>query len=360
MTKVFAQHRRKAREMSTEGKFVYTKVPSFDEETGTLKEGQVLMPNEPSSSSNKKENTVAPTLWQEWAAGNILVPSRRRNQAWGRSQAFAVMQMLFWDSSTARHPVEVMYNVQKGQTAVAASKDLQVGELKIAPWVSDLGNLSTDSKHLLDPDRTIIKVTLKNKAEETAPQGKPQERLDVREMLQASSAVAAVPADSSQDVVFVCLLRDAVALVWEPAPENTDPENGAWRYDDKTTAHPYWHFETLTEKEARDRHATINCEYKDYAFTFTQLGMACGDVIATTCEVSLPHITNSVAVAKGDRLYLPKAVKKQEQKQKTRKEASRQAIVAIAKKHQQHAIQCAERKSGDNHGAKRKREAEEI
>ena len=91
------------------------------------------------------------------------------------------MQMLFWDSSTAGHPVEVMYNVQKKRTAVAASKDLQVGELKIAPWASDLGNLSTDSKHLLDPDRTIIKVTLKNKAEETAPQGKPQERLDVKE-----------------------------------------------------------------------------------------------------------------------------------------------------------------------------------
>ena len=248
-----------------------------------------------------------------------------------------------------------MYNVQKKRTAVAASKDLQVGELKIAPWASDLGNLSTDSKYLLDPDHTIIKVTLKNKAEEAAPQGKPQERLDVKEMLQASSAVAAAPADSSQDVVFVCLLRDAVALVWEPAPENTDPENGAWRYDDKTTAHPYWHFETLTEKEARDRHATINCEYKDYAFTFTQLGMACGDAIATTCEVSLPHITNSVAVAKGDRHYLPKvSMAAGHWLQKTWKEVTKQSMAASAKKQ---AKQMATQATASTYGGQAHRES---
>ena len=162
------------------------------------------------------------------------------------------MQMLFWDSSTAGHPVEVMYNVQKKRTAVAASKDLQVGELKIAPWASDLGNLSTDSKHLLDPDRTIIKVTLSNKAEKAASQGKPQEKLNVKEMLQASSAVAAAPADSSQDVVFVCLLRHDVAPVWEPAPENTNTENSAWRYEDKTNLHAYWQVEADLHPKAAD------------------------------------------------------------------------------------------------------------
>ena len=169
------------------------------------------------------------------------------------------MQMLFWDSSTARHPVEVMCNVQNRQTAVAASKDLQVGELKIAPWASDLGNLSTDSKHLLDPDRTIIKVTLRFRwSEETASQEMPQEKQNVKEMPKASSAVAAAPADSSQDVVFVCLLRDAVAPVWVEDPDANDPNNGAWRYDKNTKLHPYWHVDRSTEKEAYQRHVTIN------------------------------------------------------------------------------------------------------
>ena len=173
-----------------------------------------------------------PTPWQEWAGTSLAL--RRGIQAWGESQAFAVMQMLFRDSSTTSHPVQVMYNVQKKRTAVVASKDLQVGELKIAPWASDLSYLSTDSKHLLLPDRTVITVTPRNKAEESAPQGTP-----VEETPPASSAVAAAPADSSQDAVYVSLLRDAVAPVWEPAPENTNPENGAWRLDDKTSLHPY-------------------------------------------------------------------------------------------------------------------------
>ena len=138
------------------------------------------------------------------------------------------------------------------------------------------------------------------------------------------------------------------------------PENGAWKYDDKTSLHPYWHVERLTEKEAHDRHVDINCTTEDVAFTSIQFGVVYGDSLSVPCEVCLPIITNTQVIAKNERLYLPKVVRKQEQKQKTWKEASRQAIVAQAKKHQQHAIQCAERKSGDNHGAKRKREAEEI
>ena len=170
----------KAKNTRADSQIIYTKVLSFDEETGDLKEGQDLITVEPTSSNkNEKKDTVVPTPWEDWAVTPLALSMGTK--ACARCHAFAVIHMLFRDGNVTNQPVQVMYNVQKKRTTVVASKDLQVGELKIAPWVSDLGNLSTDSKHLLDPDRTIIKVTLKNKAEETAPQGKPQERLDVKE-----------------------------------------------------------------------------------------------------------------------------------------------------------------------------------
>ena len=120
---------------------------------------------------------MVPTPWQEWTGTHLAL--NRGLQSWARSQAFTVMQMLFGDENNARHPVEVMYNVEKKRTTVTASKDLQVGELKITPWATDLSTLSTDAKHLLDPDCAIIKVTLQPKAEEMACQGKPQEKPNV-------------------------------------------------------------------------------------------------------------------------------------------------------------------------------------
>ena len=64
--------------------------------------------------------------------------------------------------------LQIIYNVQKKRTTVVASMDLNAGELQIAPWIPELANLSTDSKHLLDPERTTIKVTLRAISEEKA------------------------------------------------------------------------------------------------------------------------------------------------------------------------------------------------
>ena len=69
------------------------------------------------------------------------------------------------------------------------------------------------------------------------------------------------------------------------------------------------------------------------------MGDAGGESLASTCEVHLPHITNSVVVSKGDRLYLPKVTKKKKQKQmnwkgqkaRARAEAARQSMAAQAR-----------------------------
>ena len=182
-------------------------------------------------------------------------------------------------------------------------------------------------------------------------------------MQHQSFAVAAASANSSEhgaSPVFVSLSRDAAAPQWIPAPENTDPENGAWSYDLKTNLHPYWHVERLTEKEAFDRHVNINCKTEEVAFTSIQFGVVYGDSLSAPCEVCLPIITNTQVIAKNERLYLSKVASKREQKQKTWKETERSALNAEAKKNQKSTEKKTKTTAGDNRGTKRKLEAEEI
>ena len=326
----------------------FARLIEFDEEAGTLLNDQLVV----MADKTKAEPTIISDVpWQGWMQTELARSRGKADRA--RAHAFATMQLAFQHDCSSSHDVRLEW-IQGGERSLGcftprASKDLEKGELALVPYVSSIDYVSADTKHLLDPDRYTVKVTLHTglteviettEPTEGAPVGKKKllrsnAKEDLQAMLHKNAAAVAAPsskAAKTDDAEYLWLLKDCRMPTWVAKPTAQEPQAGEWNFSAKSNLHPYWTIPRKTQKQATKDGQSVNCHVTSRSFTSIQLGGLYGTSLSSTFEVDLPEITNSVFVAKGEPLVLLKTVQEKEVKPQEYKSLARKHTTALAAK----------------------------
>lgn len=217
--------------------------------------------------------TVIP--WEEW----LTSAAARDLDAEPADMAAItlVLRSLHCKGQVETQPVEVLLDLQSKQKAVKATRDLSQGTLEIPPCAPRSGKIWATSTH---PNRVTIKV--RSSGPETGPTRAyyvhPEYKLPEDATTEEMSAVA------------------------------DDTRLWSWKGDE--TLHPFWAVRRLSrDDKQKTASTTFNTETAEKDFNVVTVGQIGEDSISITLTVTVPMLTNSVALKKGDELFMETTAK---------------------------------------------------
>ena len=268
----------------------------------------------------KKMDVVAELPWTEWIKLDTC------KEAGGTdgdiATAVAVLRMLSLHAHSAT-PIKMMYNATDKQVRVLATKQIKAKELRLPPCCQKLKVYETST----NPRRVTIKVTrtksiadASNAAEAAADGGKKKKSSKQDPAAAVAAAAAAVTAEKER--VVTASSRDYyIHPEWRLPAFAEDTK--IFTLADDTSVYPFWAIQRLTEEQIKKmnqeqggRHRKINCEVEYVQYTNCSVGVLTGDSVAMTTYVTVPMVTNRLAVEEGEELILAFAQKQKDIKRK--------------------------------------------
>ena len=280
------------------------KVIIFDEVTGqalTSQEQQRCETKGPSS-----EHLSLP--WRQWHSSDLGKHLGQQDSA--MRAALHVLYMLHARQEYASLPIDILLNETKNHRLVMATETMSPESIMLPPCVPKSAKLSVDSVH---PHRVPIQVTVilgtapvqpAVAVEVSAVAGSAEKSNEKAQGVEkkrrkASSAEAARPAVAvSQRTVFVFYALPE----WKGPERALEDDQSEWVWTGDESMHPFWAIRRVSGEKTKE--GCLNCGYKEVNFTDVVVGALDGKSTSLTTEVSVPFLTNTIAIPKGAELVL--------------------------------------------------------
>jgi len=261
--------------------------------------------------------------WREW---HQSAPAQHLDAIVADTAAVAmILRSMHTTGGVSEAPVQVTWTGDRRRLRARAVKALNVGDLELPPCVPRGGKPHICSTH---PSRVAISVTTRETAPVT-PAASPSETAPV--------TLAAAPQSRTYYLHPEYKMPEDVTAASGP-PLGSAPNTRLWKWLGDETMHPFWAVQRLsdTEMKARQQDSLLtarprfNTTLQDKQFVVVTVGAMGGNSIVMTTEVTIPVLTNIVAVPEGEELFLETTTVKAAVGTK-RKAAWKDDVAAVAK-----------------------------
>ena len=277
----------------------------FDPETGAPINQQVQDESGTMKKGQKKILEVPVTAWRKSAQAAAL-----DLELWHQSLVAVVMVQHHHCDSSTNKPLQLLHDITKDSYCVVASADIEEQELNLFPCCP---------RHTKFPklctNREAQPVFVKCLRPEPEADNKAFQYWLVPDWKPPTCKATAVAEDGSTTL--------AGKAVFGTAEHRVEMESYSFHFTGNESIHYYWGIERFTAEELTKKRLEKGCEhwefnlavvYKDYKNV--SAGGVCG--VESRCGmVSVPLITNTRRIVKGDRLFLEVKPKKVTQRPST-------------------------------------------
>jgi hypothetical protein len=212
-----------------------------------------------------------------------------------------VLRSLHHNGKVADQDVDVTLDMDSKQRTANVSADLEAGSLELPPCVPASGRVHATSTH---PQRVAVTVTNKD--------------VVAKRMFCVKQPAEAAHALASRSTTFY--LHPEYKLPSDKTPvsavaEGLSPQARVWQWSGEESLHPFWAIQRLAKDELRkknDKDKTthrFNVSLKEKQYNVVTVGNLRGESVAVTVMVTLPIVTNEMALVAGEELFLEVAPK---------------------------------------------------